>query len=282
MTTRAATRTVEYRLLQLVVSHLSGDRLTVGLLHWDGKALRIASSRAPFAMIRAPHRAAIRETATEFLRSAHAVADRMETKSRLNLGLKEIFPVREGMGAALHWTPVASIDAHDAVGHFEELRASLHLDERTSNAERHVTRANLRARLVALGEELQPLAPSRVLVRHTVKHKQTFVSPVSWKNGKWHDAVPVTFDGRVDGYDLVAQRLVGLVELAIPLDHVPVIVAVLPSDHSSRARAESEAATVKECLVGRKAEVLSSGRGESGVDLAGLAARIRNDVHIEE
>jgi hypothetical protein len=145
------------------------------------------SSRAPspFAMIRASHRAAIRETASEFLRSARSVADRVETGARLNLGLKELFPVREGMGAALHWTPVASIDARDAVAHFEELRGSLRLDEQTRDAERHVTRANLRAQLVALGEELQPLAPSRVLVRHTVKYKQPFVSPVSWKNGKW-------------------------------------------------------------------------------------------------
>jgi hypothetical protein len=96
------------------------------------------------------------------------------------------------------------------------------------------------------------------------------------------DAVPVSFDGRVDGYDIVAQRLVGLIELTIPLDHVPVVVAVPPSDPSSRARAQSEAATVKECLAGRQVEVVKSGRGEGGADLTRLAARIRADIHVDE
>jgi hypothetical protein len=276
MTTR--TPHVEYRLLQLVVSHLGGDRLTVGLLHWDGHELRVASSRAPFAMLPQAHRSAVRETAAEFIRSARRLERAVKKNPPLDIGLKELFPVREGLGASLHWTPVASLEARDAASHFSELRRSLRLDEQKSGAEGRVTRAGLRARMIALGQELHPLAPSRVLVEHSVQNKQIFVTPISWKNGEWHDALPVSFDAGPERFDGLAQRFVGLVEMAIPGDHVPVMVAAFPRDLSSRARAEAEAAAVKECLARRRLEVFDAGAGAPGIDLAGLAARIRGDL----
>jgi hypothetical protein len=276
MTNRSAH--VEYRLLQLVVSHLGGDRLTVGLLHWDGHELRVASSKAPFAMLPRAHRSAVRETAAEFIRSARRLERTVKRAPRLDMGLKELFPVREGLGASLHWTPVASLEARDAASHFSELRRSLRLDEQKSGAERRVTRANLRARMIALGQELHPVAPSRVLVEHTVQNRQTFVTPISWRNGQWHDALPVSFDAGPERLDGLAQRFVGLVEMAIPEDHVPVMVAVFPREVSLRARAEAEAAAVKECLARRHLEVFDAGAGAPGIDLGALESRIRGDV----
>jgi len=40
---------IEYRFLQLILSHVAGDRLTLALIHWDGERLRVASSFAPLA-----------------------------------------------------------------------------------------------------------------------------------------------------------------------------------------------------------------------------------------
>ena len=37
---------IEYRFLQIILSHVAGDRVTLGLLHWDGEHMRIASSCA--------------------------------------------------------------------------------------------------------------------------------------------------------------------------------------------------------------------------------------------
>jgi hypothetical protein len=88
----------------------------------------------------------------------------------------------------------------------------------------------------------------------------------------------VSFDAGPERFDGLAQRFVGLVEMAIPDDHVPMMVAAFPRELSSRARAEAEAAAVKECLARRRLEVFDAGGGAPGIDLAGLAARIRGDL----
>jgi hypothetical protein len=94
------------------------------LIHWDGERLRVASSLAPLALRDVAQEDVVRRTvnaklARAVLQAAHATA---------GLGLKEVVPVREGLGASLYWSPIRTSLASDPEAHFQELRESLRLE----------------------------------------------------------------------------------------------------------------------------------------------------------
>jgi hypothetical protein len=47
------------------------------------------------------------------------------------LGLKDVVPVREGLGASLYWSPIRTSMASDSEAHFRELCESLRLERST-------------------------------------------------------------------------------------------------------------------------------------------------------
>ena len=118
---------VEFRLLQVVLSAVSGDRVTVALVHWDGTRMRVASSPTALTVVDAPSREGIRAAVEDYVRKAQRRARQLEKTPELNIGLAHAFPVREGMGAALCWTPISSRETRDAEAHFLELRSETRL-----------------------------------------------------------------------------------------------------------------------------------------------------------
>ena len=127
---------VGLRLLQIILSHVSGDRITVALLHWDGECLRVASSLAGLAMLEPEERDGFRVAVLDIVGEAEKVARRIEQApgARPEIGLAEVFPVREGLGAALYWTPVATLQTSRPEAHFDGLVRELHLDRRPQAA----------------------------------------------------------------------------------------------------------------------------------------------------
>lgn len=120
---------VEFRLLQLVISHVSGDKQTLALLHWDGMTLRVADSVGPLPVVDPIHRDAVRATALEWIRRARRTASSLDTSAEPRARkLADVFPVRAGLGAALLWTPVTTFQAGDAAAHFDALVHELRLD----------------------------------------------------------------------------------------------------------------------------------------------------------
>jgi hypothetical protein len=120
---------VEYRLLQLVFSVVSGDKRTLALLHWNGTKLRVAHTLGPVAGIDPLHRDAVRVTAEAWIHRAERTASRLDAdQAAPPEGLARLFPVREGLGAALLWTRVVALETPDAAAHFDELVQELRLD----------------------------------------------------------------------------------------------------------------------------------------------------------
>jgi hypothetical protein len=231
---------VEFRLLQLLLSHDSGDRLTLALLHWDGAQLRVASSMASLIALDVRDREPLRATAREWVRRAESTAARIRHgQGELDLGLQNLFPVRAGVGSSLLWTAVTTVDVRSASEHFDELRTSLRLEPPVAERHRRVTDTVLRHQLEALGESLaESLGESgRLRVRQSVEGSLKYTPPVSWKNGLWHHAIPASFDA-LDAAQVAehVERLHGLVSLAIPRGEVPMVVVALPS---STAHAEA-------------------------------------------
>jgi hypothetical protein len=124
---------IEYRFLQYILSHVTGDRLTLALVHWDGEHLRTASSFAPLSYPDVAQREIVRRTVEAKL----ARAAKQVEKAEQGMGLKDVVPVREGLGAALYWSPIQTSLASNPEKHFASLCESLRLERTTMPAEAH-------------------------------------------------------------------------------------------------------------------------------------------------
>jgi hypothetical protein len=114
----------EYRLLQLILSHVSGDRVTLALLHWDGARLRVASSFAPLALRRTAQADVVQRT----VRAKLARAVKQAEQAPAGLGLKDVVPVCEGLGASLYGSPIRAALTHDPEARFQDLCDNLRLE----------------------------------------------------------------------------------------------------------------------------------------------------------
>jgi hypothetical protein len=125
---------VELRLLQLILSPVSGDRITLALLFWDGARLQLARS-IDLGMVAPAHREGIRIAAEDIVSAAEKTArDLAASAPPPGAGLAQIFPVREGYGAALYWAPVVTVQTGDAGAYFAELVTELRLDRDESTS----------------------------------------------------------------------------------------------------------------------------------------------------
>lgn len=270
---------VEFRLLQFIISHLTGDRVSVALLHWDGTELRVASSLDHLSVCEAAQRDVVRTSVKVIVRRAKNAARDVAREPQLNLGLQQLFPVREGLGGALYWAPVTAAETADAAAHFAQLSGTLKLDRERGHHTRRVSSRVLGRQLVLVGEELKASAPNRIKTESSVKLKKEFLSPLSWKNGRWHHAVPFSLDGLdAEEIDREVERLVGLVELAVPLADVPVLVALVPEGATAAKRMRSEARLVCQTLEKRRCEMLTASLRGKDVQFDQVRKRIQRDI----
>jgi hypothetical protein len=116
MTTRDQQR-VEFRLLQVVLSPIGDERITLLLLHWDGHLLRVATGVPQ--MPRIPCNIAQLKSAVKRVGRAA-----MRAKRPLSGLLSDLYPVPAGLGSAFpYWTHVQIGHTKDPEAHFDELRS---------------------------------------------------------------------------------------------------------------------------------------------------------------
>ena len=273
---------VEFRLLQVVLSPVSGDRVTAALVHWDGTNLRVASSPTVLSAIDLAYREGIRTAVEDLVRTAVRRGRELEREQELNVGLAHAFPVREGMGAALYWTPIASRETVDPSAHFVELRREIRLDREPTHRASRVTERRMFDGIVSLGSKLKLEKGAAPWVRtsHEVSYKMKYEVPLSWKNGLWHHAVPFSLDTLdAPAIDEEIRRVYGLVDLSLPTADVAVLVPAMPSAPGANARAERELKVLRLVLKAKRGVdlVVPQTHGRS-VDLEPLAKRVRRDL----
>jgi hypothetical protein len=146
-------------------------------------------------------------------------------------------------------------------------------------ARKRVTSAKVRRKLAELGGALEKDAPHRVKIEMPVKFKQEYCSPLSWKNGRWHHTIPFSLDGLDQpAIDREVQRVIGLAEVALPKDDVPVLIAVTPANASLARKTERQAEVVREILATRDCQVIPAKvKGEKLV-LDEVKGRISRDL----
>lgn len=263
---------IEFRLLQLIVSHVSGDRLTIGLLHWDSFRLRAAMSFQSIPPWMASDREDLESSARAMIRAA--TGRRYNTGSSF-LGLEHVVPVREGLGGALAWSIVHTARTGNAEAHFRGLAAELHLTEEAPHAAATYGR-ELRQELIEVGRELQRIAGERVRVSQPISKVFQVTPPVSWLNGRWHHALPMHLhQGHRRRMMRPAFEVVGQVTSAIPDEHQAVVIVDVPLEGQLAEAAHHEAETLRLALPPGRAEVLEvHGRQD-------MARRIRSKIEAD-
>jgi hypothetical protein len=269
---------IEFRLLQYVISHVTGDRVSVGLLHWDGRELRVASSLDHLSVCAPGQRDVVRTSVKLLVRRAKAAARRVAREPEL-LGLRDLFPVREGLGSALYWAPVTTVETTNPAAHFAQLSATLRLDRERARQPRRFSAKVLAQHLVTMGDELKGAARRRIKTQATVKAKKQFHAPLSWKNGRWHHAVPFSLDGLdAEEIDREVERLVGLVQLSVPTADVPVLVTLMPEQRAVARRTKREAELVCATLERHHCEIVAAELRGKSLGLERVRERVERDV----
>lgn len=250
---------VELRFLQVVASPLTGDRVTVGLVHWDGTTVRTACAFSALPPWFALGREDLESTVRALLRRASRRSEK-DQRARSLLGLAEVAPVAEGLGASLVWSPVVRANTGNADAHFNAIAAEVHLAESDTASRAGYARA-MRKDLVALGKLLAHDAADRIRVSQPVGTLMQITPPVSWLNGRWHHALPIHLHR--DRMERPAFTVVGQVVCAIPDEDCAVIVVDVPQQGSREREAMREVDALRKALEDKRAEVVPvHGRSE--------------------
>lgn len=228
-----SSRDVEFRLLQLVVSAVADERVTIALLHWDGAQLRFASNSGRLPTNLGPGGEAIRAT-LRALRNhvAHRTAG---GQGLLDLGVDLVHEVREGRGSMLSWSPIRRGRTSSSEEHFQRLARELQLRMPFGVSLQQLTDSapRLSTTLVGLGERLRSTVrePERIRVREVVKGLREYESPLSWRNRIWHHSFPLHLHR--DEPEAIVKRVeavLGRIDVCIPADAAGVVLAVHPAE----------------------------------------------------
>jgi hypothetical protein len=114
-------REIEFQLLQAVTNTLGDERVTLGLVHWDGEVLRSAWRG------RLPRRVPAAGDVRQVLRGIRAEARRRARAAVPGRRLAEVHPVLVGRGSALEWRPERCGRTQQPAAHFEAMAGELGL-----------------------------------------------------------------------------------------------------------------------------------------------------------
>lgn len=262
---------VSYRVLLARTGGPLGDQAAVGLIHWDGSTLR-----AEFAPDRAKSLSADPSALIGAIRAWRDKA-RPRTSAGEHLSLEEldqVFPVPKGVGSALLWSERRVARPSHAEAHFDDLCRRLRLRAEDEEAQRRMTTEELKAGLRSLGQRLAEKHGDRVRVDQPTSAPLPYRPPLSWKNGRWHHAVPVWLDASEREQLNRAHTTAGRLEAGIPSDEPALLLAWLPVGEG-RASAER----VAKQLAATRAQVDVTLFDQSSEDpFAELEARIERDL----
>lgn len=222
-----------------------GDRMAVGVVHWDGAELR-----SHFDETRARSMCGAEPAVVAAIRTWKATTARLHASDQRALAdiatLGQVLWLPEGVGSALVWSDERVAEPTDAAKHFDRVCRDLHLTEAAREGARQMTMEMLRSGLSALGERLaRKYGSSRVRVDQPTTSEVPYTPPVSWRNGRWHHAVPVSFDTHPGDLSNRAHMAFGRIQKGIPAGDVAVVLAWMPRPGEVREEAERMARSLE-------------------------------------
>ncbi len=257
---------VDYRFLRAVTNSVTGDEVTIGVLHWDGQELRFAQAL----------RGVPQDLRGEVKRVLNLVNDRVGQVPRgqsalLKQDLAQLFPVPEGRGSLIHWgKPVSGLSSSGA-RHFEQLVDAAGLQVSTRDS--HVSKNTLRSWIHGAAGRLRDLAPERIQLDCESRGHIPFESPLAWKNGVWNFTLPWSFDSNKELEDQV-RSLVGQLKTGLDESSKAAVVFFAPSE--TREKVLQELSYVDSVVSGTRHTELRLQNGEP--DTTELETLVRADV----
>lgn len=257
---------VDYRFLRAVTNPVTGDEVTIGVLHWDGQDLRFAHAL----------RAVPQELKGEVRRVLNLIDERVTQTPRgqsdlFKQDLARLFPVAEGRGSVIHWgKPVSGLSSSGAV-HFSQLVDAAGLQ--ATLREDHVSKNTLHHWMHDVAIRLHELAPERVQLNSRSPGHIPFPSPIAWKNGVWNFALPWSFDSNKCLEDQV-RSLVGQLTTGLDQNSHAAVVFFAPAE--TRAKVLQELSYVESVVTGTRRSELSLRDGQ--LDTTEFESMVRSDV----
>ncbi|MBK9259508.1 MAG: hypothetical protein IPM54_06680 [Polyangiaceae bacterium] len=272
---------VEFRLLQLLCNPVGDERVTVALIHWDGRQIRFAWNPRKVPNFLAHVRSDINAVLGSIRQSTHSRAQTLH----LSFGLDHIFPVPEGYGSLLMWAPLRVGVTSDPQAHFAELINVLNLRvpgvQKLDELSHQVPK--LAHQLSIFGEQListmGSAASSRVRIRYTVAGLREYESPLSWMNGRWHHSFPLNLTN-VKERDIIGkyEKALGRIDVSIPPDDIGFIIAI--GDHGPDEQKRIN--DIEKFIIARsygRVDCMSAFRNQQGLPEFGpLGIRVEQDV----
>jgi hypothetical protein len=263
-------RDVEFRFLQVVANHVADERVTVGLLHWDGTELRIAVNPG-----RVPDALGAKPDLQSLLRSIETSYLPMAKHPSLSASLDDLIQAPLGEAGLLTWSALKIGQTRDSKTHFEQLASALGLVRSSGRR-----RSTMEPKFISFAEKiaLSIARPDLIRAHHVLRGLVEHESPLSWKNGVWRHTFPVDVRASdANGLDRRIERLFGRIDATVPREEVGVIVAVHETDpyvDESLARIEHH---IRLNLAGR-VESLRAPVTTGEPSFAAVDQRVRADV----
>lgn len=257
---------VDYRFLRAVTNPVTGDEATIGVLHWDGNALRFAHAL----------RSVPQDLRGDVQRLLTTVTDRVNQmpagqRDLLKQDLIQLFPVPEGRGSLIHWGKPVSGLCSSGEQHFTQLVAAAGLSLSTKDSQ--VSKTTLRSWISDAAQRLHKLDPDRVQLDMSSPGHIPFQAPLAWKNGVWNFALPWSFDTSREMEDQI-RDLVG--QLATGLDDKAKAAVVFFAPGSSRNSVLHELSYVQQRIPGTRVSELQNRDGQP--DTRDFEAMVQTDV----
>jgi len=214
------TASIQFRFLQVVVNHAADERVTVALVHWDGRELRVAVNPT-----RIPDSIPSKADLGPLLRSLRLSLIARLPQLALPMGFDDLLPLGGGETGLLSWSAVHQGTTADPRGHFEYLARSLNLQRDVLQKARGSAEPAFAQ--FAEGLEHEFALPERVRAHFPLKGLADHDSPLSWKNGVWRHTFPL--DAPSTDWKGVVRRLertFGRIDACVPRGDIGVIVAL--------------------------------------------------------
>lgn len=229
---------VSYRVLLYRRGGSLGDRLVLGVVHWDGVELRSAFDEGRVAdTALSSDDSAVRGAVRALRAQAAQRADDGSQRELFDRDLRSLFPVMEGVGSSLYWSPVRYAAPTRAQEHFEAL-CKRHGLSREIRADRdRITAEELRDGLRELGERLRARLGERVRVDQETHGELPLKTALSWKRKDegWNHAIAVSFDtSAIREMQRNAFLTSGWLVQGMAVDEQAVVVVAMPRAPEAR------------------------------------------------